>query len=213
LLVVIGGTWALQRGWRRLPGQAAAAFASEAYRRGRFGESIEAWSRALDFLPARLGPTAVVLRGMARLRLWQLARATEDLEAGRRIARLLRREWLGGIDAELALAAALLGAERTSTAQKVATLEVGHGALIEALVQLGQGAFQPALEVLRSPEARQCAATLGELVRVLAAWCVFELHQVVIPVDASLLFREGSGGELLAAWPGLARFLDSTQTR
>jgi tetratricopeptide (TPR) repeat protein len=213
MAVLADGNWGLPAAWSRLPGPATFRRATEAYRRGRFGEAIETWSKALERFPTGLGPGAWLFRGMARLRLWQLRPAIDDLRSARRLARIFRREWLAGIDAELVLADALLGRDRRNEAALAARLDVGHGALIEALARLREGAFDAALAVLRSPEARQSSGTLGELVRVLEAWCHFELRREVVPVDVVSLFREGSGDELLAAWPGLARFLEQARAR
>jgi tetratricopeptide (TPR) repeat protein len=205
--------WGGRAAWRRLPGLSHHERAAEAYRLGRFGEAVEGFSAALRLFPTRYGLSTRVLRGIARLRLYQLDSAIEDLQAGRRKARVLRREWLTGIDAELALADALSGRDGAATAELAGRVEAGHGALITALSLLRRNEFARALLVLRSPEARQSGSTLGELVRALEAWCLFETSRIVQPVDRALLFREGSGAELLSAWPGLKRFLDEQQAR
>ena len=211
VVVVIGfvafGRFQATRPWRKQYDAAMQAFA-----RGRFAEALDLWSQCYEKTPWK--PVVRFNIASARINLWQLKRAREDLLESLTLGAKVKHPTLPTLaHAQLAFLEALEGNVSDSRAS---TAKVGAPSkefalnilpLTEALLDLREGRLEQAQRALRSSEMRQISGTLGELVRVLDAYCVFLGSGEVRHVDKVALFQEATPEELLHAWPDLAAFL------
>lgn len=201
-IVVIGAIVALNRFERTRPWRKAADAANQAFQRGHFGEAAAGWEQASAAKPKEL--TYQFNVGSARLMLFHLDAAAKRFEVAKGLAKAASERTV--VEVHQRVIDALAGREpKPSTGN---TPFVALEALVAALEFLKAGNYAAARERLRTTEARQNNATLGELVRALEAWCAFELGEGRQTVDSVLLFRESSGAELKAAWPRFAEFIE-----
>ena len=212
LLLVIGGFVAYARFQANRPWRKQYDAAMEAFAKGRFAEALDLWTQCLEKTPWK--PTVRVNLGSARLNLWQLKLARQDLLEAVTLATGARQTNLPPIAwVQLAFLDALEGhaaASRESTAKAGAPKGVilNLPQLTQAVLDVREGKLDQAQRSLRSSEMHQITGTLGELVRVLDAFCVFLASGQLRHVDKVALFQEAAPDELRRAWPELAAFLD-----
>ncbi len=185
--------------------------AMKAFGKGRFAEALELWTQSYEKTPWR--PTVRFNIASARLNLWQLARSREDLMESLKLGEKAQQAalpylvWVqvAFIDAlEGKLADSRAATDKAGTSKDV-TLNVPI--LTQAVLDVREGRLEQAQRSLRSSEMRQITGTLGELVRVLDAFCTFLATGEVRHVDKVALFQEAAPDELMRAWPELGAFL------
>jgi hypothetical protein len=206
---VVGGALGFGRFQRNRPWRKQYDAAMLAFGKGRFAEALELWTQSFEKTPWK--PTVRFNIASARINLWQLRRAREDLLQSLALAAKAKQTALPPVaHVQLAFLEALEGnvaasREYSAKGQSAATDQLPL--LTEAVLDLREGRVEKAHRALRQSETRQIQGTLGELVRTLDTYCVFLVSGEVRHVDKVALFHEASPDELLRAWPQFAAFL------
>lgn len=208
-MLVVGGAIGFGRFQRSRPWRKQYDAAMLAFGKGRFAEALELWTQSFEKTPWK--PTVRFNIASARINLWQLRRAREDLLQSLELAAKAKQAALPPVaHVQLAFLDALEGnaASAREYAAKGKSAPTDHLPLLtEAVLDLREGRVEKAQRALRQSETRQIQGTLGELVRSLDAFCVFLASGEARHVDKVALFHEASPDELLAAWPEFAAFL------
>jgi len=151
--------------------------------------------------------------GVARLQLWKLDEALNDLEAAVRLTNKRQPEELAALLPEhQALTLALLG-RAAEARQKLAAVPAGTGdpgrqALTEAILLARAGDAAGARTKLGIFEVKQLGGTVGALARTLDALCIEQLTAERRHVDRVALYGEASPDGLKRAWPELVAFVE-----
>lgn len=193
--------------------QKKVALANEGVRlmsQGRYAEALEKFERYRQAHPKE-APGAFNA-GVAKLCLWKLERAAEDLKAAEQLGGQKLSTLATSLPEHLALTLALL-ADETGARRSLALIPAGKGdagriALGEAILFARSGNPTEARRRLGSFESKQLGGSIGALARAIDAMCVDALTGELRHVDRIALFGETGPQELRKAWPELVAFVE-----
>lgn len=189
------------------------ALANEGVRlmsQGRYAEALEKFERYRLAHPKE-APGAFNA-GVAKLCLWKLERAAEDLKAAEQLGGQKLSTLATSLPEHLALTLALL-ADEAGARRSLALIPAGKGdagriALAEAVLFARAGNPTEARRRLGSFESKQLGGSIGALARAVDAMCVEALTNELRHVDRIALFGETGPQELRKAWPELVAFVE-----
>lgn len=177
---------------------------------GRYDEALEKFERYRQANPKE-APGAFNL-GVAKLCLWKLESAADDLKAAEQLGGLKLSSLEALLPEHLAIALALLadeaGARRSLAAVPAGKGDGGRVALAEAILLARTGKWSEARQRLGTFEAKQLGGSLGALSRAIDALCVESLTGELRHVDRVALFGETGPDGLRKAWPELIAFVE-----
>ena len=185
---------------------------SSAFAAGRVAGALELYAQASERAPAQ--PQPRLNMGFARLYLWQLAAARQDLETSLTLRPLMAdRDAVvrAHVPPVLALLDALEG-QIARSRQRIDTLDraaaPGLLSLAEAVLACREQRWTDARSMVRRTEVLALGGTVGALSRTLDSWSLAEMGGPHHHVDRVALFSEASPIELREAWPELFGFLE-----
>ncbi len=178
--------------------------------RGRYAEALEKFEQYRRANPKEA--VGVFNAGVAKLSLWKLDSAAQDLKAAEQLGSHKLASLVTLLPEHLSVTLALLGDEGGAR-RSLATLPAGKGdvgrvALAEAILLTRSGNPSEARRRLGSFEVKQLSGSIGALARVIDAMCVELLTGELRHVDRIALFGETGPQELRKAWPEIVAFVE-----
>lgn len=177
---------------------------------GRYAEALEKFEQYRRANPKEAA--GAFNAGVAKLSLWKLESAAEDLKAAEQLGGHKLATLVTLLPEHLALTLALLsdepGARRSLAALPAGKGDAGRIALAEAILLARSGNSSEARRLLGSFEAKQLGGSVGALARTVDAMCVESLTGELRHVDRIALFGETGPQELRKAWPEIVAFVE-----
>ncbi|MHA7630907.1 hypothetical protein [Corallococcus sp. M7] len=176
---------------------------------GRVAAALERFEASRPLAKVQVIPTYNI--GIARLQLWQLPVANQELSS-LESRKDLTPQFRGVLSAAIALVDALEGRlarvePRLTEARSLVDFPLGFAPLASAVVACREGRWAEAHVLLADASLENFNGPLLGLRKVLEVWCVEQLTGEARPVDAIALFGEASQDSLQAAWPELVDYV------
>ncbi|RKH48548.1 hypothetical protein D7Y23_19900 [Corallococcus sp. AB050B] len=176
---------------------------------GRVAAALERFEASRPLAKVQVIPTYNI--GIARLQLWQLPVAKQEL-ASLEARKDLTPQFRAVLSAALALVDALEGrlarvAPRLTEAKSRVDFPLVFAPLASAVVACREGRWAEARTLLSDAALEDLKGPLLGLKKVLEAWCLEQLTGEERSVDAIALFGEASQDSLQAAWPELVDYV------
>lgn len=196
---------------RRLQGRTAPVNEGVALMsQGRYAEALAKFELVRRASPKEA--SAAFNAGVAKLCLWKLDGAAEDLKTAEQLGGLKLSFLASVLPEHLAITLALLGdeggARRSLSPLPRGKADAGRVALAEAILLMRSGQPLEARQRLASFEAKQLGGSLGALARAVDSMGVEALTNELRHVDRIALFGETGPDGLRKAWPEFVAFVE-----
>lgn len=195
-------------GWRRARNQGSDGVALLS--QGRYAEALQSFEATRRKYPRQAA--AAFNTGVAKLCLWKLEAAREDLKQAATLEGAQTPALATVLHEHLAMTLALLGdgagARSALAAVPQAQADAARVALTEGVLLLRDGRPSEARQRFGSFAVRQLGGSTGALARAADAMCVELMSGERRHVDRIALYGETGPQELGKAWPELVAFVD-----